>query len=132
LQGKNILIVDDESSQLALSRELIKSTGMNCHTASNGEEALEKLKKYDFHLVLTDIQMPKMDGFEFINALQDHPEIANIPVIAISGRTNVSAEKYREAGFAGNILKPYKPSDLLLKIGQIFNVDFKDPQRKER
>src|SRR5690606_36533234 len=82
LQGKNILIVDDESSQLALSRELIKSTGMTCHTASNGEEALEKLKKYDFHLVLTYIQMPKMDGFEFIKALQAHQEIANIPVIA--------------------------------------------------
>src|SRR5690606_37133573 len=116
LLGKNIHIVDDESSQLALVKELIKSTGMNCHTASNGEEALEKLRKHDFHLVLTDIQMPKMDGFAFMEALRDHPEISNIPVIAISGRTNVSAEKYKEAGFAGNILKPYKPSDLLFKI----------------
>jgi len=132
LQGKNILIVDDESSQLALSKELIKSTGMNCYTASNGEEALEKLKIHDIHLVLTDIQMPKMDGFEFINAMRKNPEISNIPVIAISGRTNVSAYKYKEAGFAGNILKPYKPSDLLFKIGQIFKVDFKDHQRSER
>lgn len=132
LQGKNILIVDDESSQLALSKELIKSTGMNCHTASNGEEALEKLKIHKIHLVLTDIQMPKMDGFAFIKALREHPEISEIPVIAISGRTNVSAEKYKEAGFAGNILKPYKPTDLLFKIGQIFNVDFKDHQKSDR
>src|SRR5690606_13754170 len=107
-------------------------TGMNCHTASNGEEALEKLRKHDFHLVLTDTQMPKMDGFACMEALRDHPEISNIPVIAISGRTNVSAEKYKEAGFAGNILKPYKPSDLLFKIGQIFNVDFKNRQEKDR
>lgn len=132
LLGKNILIVDDESSQLALSKELIKSTGMKCQTASNGEEALEKLKKNDFHLVLTDIQMPKMDGFAFIKALRAHPEISNIPVIAISGRTNVSEEKYREAGFSGNILKPYKPADLLLKIGQIFKVEFEDKKRTDR
>ncbi len=132
LRGKNILIVDDESSQLVLSKELIKSTGMKCQTASNGEEALEKLKKYDFHLVLTDIQMPKMDGFAFIQALKDDPDISNIPVIAISGRTNVEAEKYTEAGFAGNILKPYKPADLLLKIGQIFKVEFRDQKRSDR
>lgn len=111
---------------MALSKELIKSTGMKCQTASNGEEALEKLKIHDFHLVLTDIQMPKMDGFAFIKALKAQPEISNIPVIAISGRTNVSAEKYKEAGFAGNILKPYKPADLLLKIGQIFKVEFEN------
>ncbi len=132
LKGKNILIVDDESSQLALSKELIKSTGMECQTASNGEEALGKLKKHDFHLVLTDIQMPKMDGFEFMEALRNHPDISNIPVIAISGRTNVEPEKYTEAGFAGNILKPYKPADLLYMIGQIFNVDFKDKKRPDR
>lgn len=132
LRGKNILIVDDESSQLALSKELIKSTGMNCQTASNGEEALEKLKKYNFHLVLTDIQMPKMDGFAFIQALRNDPGISNIPVIAISGRTNVEAEKYIEAGFAGNILKPYKPADLLLKIGEIFKVEFEDKKRTDR
>ncbi len=132
LRGKNILIVDDESSQLALSKELIKSTGMNCQTAVNGEEALEKLKKYDFHLVLTDIQMPKMDGFAFIQALRDDPGISNIPVIAISGRTNVPPEKYREAGFAGNILKPYKPADLLFKIGQILKVEFEDKRNTDR
>jgi signal transduction histidine kinase/FixJ family two-component response regulator len=132
LKGKNILIVDDESSQLALSKELIKSTGMKCQTASNGEEALEKLKKYDFHLVLTDIQMPKMDGFAFMQALRDDPGISNIPVIAISGRTNVDAAKYTEAGFAGNILKPYKPADLLFKIGQIFQVEFEDKKKTDR
>lgn len=132
LLGKNILIVDDESSQLALSKELIKSTGMNCQTASNGEEALEKLKIYDFHLVLTDIQMPKMDGFAFMQALLQNPEISKIPVIAISGRTNVNAEKYKEAGFAGNILKPYKPADLLLKIGQILRVKFEEQKTTDR
>ncbi|HSJ11392.1 MAG TPA: response regulator [Gillisia sp.] len=129
LKGKNILVVDDESSQLALSKELIKSTGMNCHTASNGLEALKKLETGNYHLVLTDIQMPKMDGFELVRSIKNNPEFANIPVIAISGQTTVSAENYTEAGFAGNILKPYKPADLLFKIGQVLKIDI---EKKER
>lgn len=124
LKGKNILVVDDESSQLALSKELIKSTGMNCETSLNGEEALQKLMKNSFHLVLTDIQMPRMGGFELLNEMKKNPKTDNIPVIAISGRTNVTSEEYAKAGFAGNILKPYKPTDLLLKIGEILKVHF--------
>jgi len=124
LKGKNILVVDDESSQLALSKELIKSTGMICHTASNGEEALQKLESNTYQLVLTDIQMPKMDGFALVKAIKANSELAHIPVIAISGQTNVSSEEYTKAGFAGNILKPYKPAALLYKIGQILKIEF--------
>lgn len=124
LKGKKVLVVDDESSQLALSKELIKSINLLCDTASNGEEALKKLKEEKYHLVLTDIQMPVMDGFELVKAIRANPEIADIPVIAISGRTNVPSEQYTEAGFAANILKPYKPTDLLLKIGEILKVQF--------
>jgi signal transduction histidine kinase/CheY-like chemotaxis protein len=125
LSGKNILLVDDESSQLALSKELIKSVGMKCDTALNGEEALEKLgaKKYD--LVLTDIQMPKMDGFELVKAIKNNPQFSDTPVVAVSGRTNVSTATYTEAGFAGNMIKPYQPSALLLKIGKILHLDLK-------
>ena len=129
LKGKNILVVDDESSQLALSKELIKSTGMNCQTASNGVDALQKLETGIFHLVLTDIQMPKMDGFALVQTIKSNPEFAGIPVIAISGQTTVPGEKYTEAGFAGNILKPYKPADLLFKIGEILEIDL---EKKER
>lgn len=132
LQGKIILVVDDESSQLALSKELIKSTGMNCHTALNGEEALAKLKQHKYHLVLTDIQMPRMDGFELLRAMKEDTKMSEIPVIAISGRTNVPAEKYTEAGFSGNILKPYKPADLLLKIEQILRVAFEKKEKSGR
>lgn len=132
LKGKNILIVDDESSQLALTRELIKSTGMRGITAGNGEEALEKLKDFKCNLILTDIQMPKMDGFVLIRELKKDPVLSEIPVIAISGRINVPAEEYISAGFAGNILKPYKPSHLLLKIEEILNIHFDKKENKER
>jgi len=126
LSGKNILVVDDEASQLTLSQELIKAKGMHCDTASNGVEALNILKKRKYHLVLTDIQMPKMDGFELVRAIKADPKIANIPVIAASGRTDVAQEKYTEAGFSSNILKPYRPNDLLLKIGQILKIELQN------
>ena len=122
LSGKNILAVDDEASQLALARELIKSVGMNCDIASNGEEAISKLQNKSYHLVVTDIQMPKMDGFNLMDIIKNTPAFSEIPVIAISGRTNVTSNTYLKAGFAGNLLKPYRPGELLLKIGEILNV----------
>ena len=126
LSGKNILVVDDEASQLALARELIKSVGMNCDTASNGEEAFTKLEHKTYHLIVTDIQMPKMDGFNFMKAIKNHDNFSKIPVIAVSGRTNVTASTYLKAGFSGNLLKPYRPGDLLLKIGEILKVNLEN------
>ncbi|MFO7719726.1 MAG: ATP-binding protein, partial [Gillisia sp.] len=126
LSGKNILVVDDESSQLALSKELIKSVGMNCDTAADGEEALTKLAKREYDLVLTDIQMPKVDGFQLVKAIKENPKYAQTPVLAVSGRTNVSADEYAAAGFTGNIIKPYKPSDLLMEIGKILHLELKN------
>ena len=123
LHGKNILAVDDESSQLALSRELIKSIGMNCDTAKDGKEALKKLMLNPYDLVLTDIQMPTMDGFELLKAMQANSDLKHIPVIAASGQTTVNSTDYLEAGFSGNLLKPYKPQELLRKIGEVLHLE---------
>jgi len=126
LNGKRVLVVDDESSQLALTKELIKAKGMVCDTAINGKEALRLLKTAHYDLVLTDIQMPEMDGFELVAAIKEDKNIAGIPVIAASGRTDVDHNRYTEAGFTCNILKPYRPNDLLLKIGEIFKIELKN------
>jgi len=131
LSGKNILVVDDETSQLALARELIKSVGMNCDTASNGEEALTQLENKSYHLVVTDIQMPKMDGFNLMKAIKNN-NFSEIPVIAVSGRTNVTADTYLKAGFSGNLLKPYRPGELLLKIGEILKVKLENKNNHAR
>lgn len=123
LNGKSILAVDDESSQLALSTELIKSIGMNCDVAKDGKEALNKLENNKYDLVLTDIQMPMMDGFELLKAIQAKDNLKHIPVIAASGRTTLSEGDYLDAGFSGNLLKPYKPQELLRKIGEVLHLE---------
>ncbi len=131
LKGKNILVVDDEASQLALSKELIKSVGMSCDTAGNGEDAYQKMKLKNYNLVLTDIQMPKMDGYDLVLAIKKDPDLSSTPVIAVSGRTNISTDSYKNAGFADNLLKPYKPEDLLFKIGKALNLELKKAENTE-
>lgn len=69
--------------------------------------------------------MPKMDGFKLVKAIKNNSQFSDTPVVAVSGRTNVSTETYTEAGFAGNMIKPYQPSALLLKIGAILHLDLK-------
>lgn len=123
LKTKKALVVDDEPSQLALTQELVKSIGLSCETCLNGHEALEKLKHQNFDVLLTDIQMPKMDGLELIKKVRESAEIGHIPAIAISGRTNVSSEEYKEAGFTKSLIKPYNPSDLLKTLAEIFKVE---------
>ncbi|MDT0689932.1 ATP-binding protein [Salegentibacter sp. F188] len=131
LSGKKALVADDENSQLALTSELVKSIGFSCDTSVNGKQALQKLKTEKFDLVLTDIQMPVMDGFELIKEIRNTPQINDIPVIALSGRREISSETYREAGFNKNLLKPYQSTDLLSTIAEIFKVEIQAKKNKK-
>ncbi|PRX52505.1 hybrid sensor histidine kinase/response regulator [Salegentibacter salegens] len=125
LTGKTALIVDDEPSQLSLTRELLKSMGMKCKTALNGNDALKKLESNNYSLVLTDIQMPEMDGFDLIKNIRKKYKTSELPVIALSGRTDIDAETYKLAGFNKSLLKPYKPGKLQQSIAEIFKLDLK-------
>ncbi|UZH56387.1 response regulator [Salinimicrobium tongyeongense] len=103
----SVLIVDDEPAQLGLLKELIRNAGMSYRTAHNGKEALKEVRASAPNLVLTDIQMPKMDGFELLRKIRKEPELQDLPVIALSGRPDVSAADYLKKGFSGSLLKPY-------------------------
>ncbi|WP_029037327.1 ATP-binding protein [Salinimicrobium xinjiangense] len=118
----SVLIVDDEPAQLGLLKELIRSTGMSFRTAKNGREALEKLKNAEADLVLTDIQMPKMDGFELLRKINDDPKLQHLPVVALSGQPNISPAEYLKMGFRGSLLKPYSSQKLLQIIGDLLNI----------
>ncbi|MDT0641208.1 ATP-binding protein [Zunongwangia sp. F363] len=132
LSGKKALVADDENSQLTLTCELVKSIGFSCVKCVNGKEALEKLENENFDLVLTDIQMPILDGFELIKAIRANPDLKRIPVIALSGRKEISPEIYKEAGFNKNLLKPYRPAKLLQTIAEIFKVEIQQKKTKKQ
>lgn len=119
----SVMIVDDEPAQLGLLKELIRSTGMKFRTAQNGKEALMKMEHAAPDLVLTDIQMPKMDGFELLRRIKDDPRLQHLPIVALSGQPNVSREDYLKMGFSGSLLKPYSSQKLLHIIRDLLKIE---------
>ncbi|KAA1243775.1 ATP-binding protein [Aquimarina sp. RZ0] len=126
LSNKKVLIVDDDPSQLDLTSEVASLAGLTYDISKNGIEALTYLYENEYDLILTDIQMPKMDGFELLKNIQDNPSINHIPIIALSGRTDTSAKEYKEAGFSGSLRKPYAPNALVDLIASTLKIDTED------
>jgi len=123
-KSKTILLVDDHPEV----REYIKNLLVEFFIileAGNGQEALEVLKKHEISLVITDLMMPWMDGFELLSAMREDPTFSKIPALVVSPRTN--DEDKRKVLFSGinNILyKPFDKRELILRINNLIN--FKD------
>lgn len=81
---KNVLIVDDSATDTHLLREMLKKHGYNVSSAASGEEGISKAKKEKPDLILMDIVMPGMSGFEATRAISKDPDTARIPVIICS------------------------------------------------
>ncbi len=127
--NKKVLIVDDDPSQLALTSEVASLAGLTYDICKNGIEANSLLQINAYDLVLTDIQMPKMDGFQLLETIRNNPNHTNLPVIALSGRTDTSFLEYQEAGFSGSLRKPYAPTELIDLISEVLSVDFGNLQK---
>ena len=128
LRNYRILLVDDEPAQLGLLREFVKTTGMTSFSATNGKEALEKIKQEEIDLVLTDIQMPHMDGVQLLQHMKKkHP---NIPIVALSGQPNVRPADYLKMGFSGSLMKPYSSKQLIDLIEAVLEVELKRKQEE--
>lgn len=115
-----ILIVDDIFINRVLLTEIITEIGFEYEEAGNGREALEIIQEQDFDLVLMDIEMPVMNGFETTRYIRHNlPEPKNkIPVVAITAHDpNAFFEEYVDVGFTELITKPYTVD----KIARILN-----------
>ncbi len=123
---KKALVADDEPGQLSLSTEICRSLGLETDTAQNGQIALEKLQKKKYDIVLSDIQMPLMDGFGLIEKIRHDQKLKQLKVIALSGRKEVKAETYIDAGFDQSLLKPYKPDDLKKLIAELLQLEINE------
>ena len=82
--GNSVLVVDDYQSIRKAVRELAESLSLKCDEAQNGIEAQEKLRSNPPDLVISDLVMPEMDGFELIEAIKTSPEWRRIPVVTMS------------------------------------------------
>ena len=114
---KNVLIVDDSATDSHLLSEMLKKNGYSILTATSGEEAINRAKKDKPDLILMDIVMPGMSGFEATRAITKDPETASIPVIVCStkGQETDKAWGLRQ-GAKDYIVKPVVEKVLMEKI----------------
>lgn len=115
----HVLLADDNTLNRRLLELILKKLKVNYLSAENGKEALKLLEEHDFDIVLTDIQMPVMDGLTLthqIRLLKD-PKKASLPILAITGNVvKEDLDRYMAAGMNGYILKPFREQDVLEKI----------------
>jgi CheY-like chemotaxis protein len=115
---KKVLLADDEESIRALVAATMRADGRyRFLEARNGKEALEIVLKEKPDLVILDVRMPEVDGFEVCRRLKANPETENIPVIMLSALTQESdRERGKHARADGYFTKPFSPTGLIKKV----------------
>lgn len=126
LKEKRVLIIDDDKLQLQLMEEIFTPLFKEVILINDASNAISILTSNHFDLVLTDIQMPKMDGFELIQIIRETPETKNTPVIALSGKRNLTQEDFTELGFTSSHPKPIKFPKLIKEIGLLLFPNLKE------
>jgi two-component system, cell cycle response regulator DivK len=117
--SKLILVVEDTEDNMQILRDLLTSAGYEMMEAENGELALAALAKQRPDLILMDIQLPIMDGYEATRRIKADPALKSIPIIAVTSYAlSGDEEKAREAGCDDFVPKPYSPRQLLAKVRQ--------------
>jgi len=114
---KRILVVEDQEDNRQILRDLLASADYEMDEAENGQEALDAVVRQRPDLILMDIQLPIMDGYEATRRIKAMPEYKNIPIIVVTSYALSGDEgKAREAGCDAYVTKPYSPRQLLAKI----------------
>lgn len=122
---QTFVVIDDDINLLNLTSGVLRQEDHQVLSFSNAVKALEAIQNTHFDFVITDIQMPEMDGFMFLKSLRNSEKgiYKNQPVIALTGRTDLDAAVYTEAGFTTVVNKPYSPKILLETIQHILDND---------
>lgn len=117
------IVIDDDSNLLNLTSGVLKQQKYHVLSFDNSVKALEAIETTNFDFIITDIQMPVMDGFSFIENLknQKNSTYKNQPIIALTGRADLDYSVFVEAGFTTVIKKPYSPKILLETIQNILD-----------
>ncbi|GHB02212.1 response regulator [Shewanella indica] len=117
---KTILAVDDSASMRQMVSFTLKTAGFDVTEANNGEEALKVAQGREFDLVISDVNMPIMDGIELIRNLRNLPNYKFVPMLMLTTESTTDKKQQgRAAGATGWIVKPFNPDQLLATVRKV-------------
>lgn len=120
--AKTVLIIEDYPETLIMLVDIMKDAGYDVKTAENGEDALKVVGRGSVDIILLDIMLPRIDGFEVCRRVKRDPKTKAIPVIAVTAFDVPGIEqKCLQAGANDVVLKPFEIDDLLRRIKKLLN-----------
>jgi len=126
MMTKSVLIVDDESYIVKSLSFVMKNAGFEACSAGDGEEALQKLDEMVPDLVILDVMMPKLDGFEVCKAIRGNPAWSSIKIIMPTAKGRDSErEKGLALGADDYLTKPFSTRDILKRVQEMMNEERK-------
>jgi two-component system chemotaxis response regulator CheY len=122
-----VMIVDDSRSMRAFVRRVMDLSGFevdSCLNASNGAEALALLNEQPVDIILTDINMPEMNGEDFVRQMAEREELRSIPVVVVStDGTQNRIRRLLDLGAKGYVVKPFSPEALRAELERVLEVE---------
>lgn len=114
----NVLLIDDDKIQLMLTAAMLRQQGMGAVCCEQLDELTEQLRENKFDVLLTDVQMPAINGFDLLKLLRasNIPQAKNIPVIAVTARSDMDKAEFLKHGFAGCLHKPFTVTELIREL----------------
>ncbi|MCR4321813.1 MAG: response regulator [Candidatus Brocadiaceae bacterium] len=117
---KRIMTVDDSASMRQMITFTLRDAGYDVVEAADGRDALTKLNASPVHMLISDVNMPNMNGFELVGQVRTNPAYRFIPIIMLTTESNDSKKQTgKSAGATGWIVKPFKPEQLLAVVKKV-------------
>jgi two-component system cell cycle response regulator DivK len=128
-----ILVVEDYEDAREMYRDYLEFSGFRVDTARDGREAIEKAQAINPDLILMDLSLPGVDGWEATRLLKSSPATSHLRIVALSAHALAAeGERARAAGCDGFIAKPCLPPDLVTEIGRYLKPDPEGRERRSR
>ena len=118
-----VLVVDDDPAILEICSDLLQTEGYTVSVATNGQQALEQIRTDPPQVILMDIMMPVLDGVEACRQVKANPATAEIPVVLMSARTNLTRQSQELASADALVAKPFDIDHLLNTIHDLVGED---------
>ena len=115
ISGYSVVVIDDNDVLLGMIRDMFASCGIDCDTCHNAGELTDRMRTRDYDLVITDLKMPEMNGYEILELLRlsDIGNSRTVPVAVVTASGSVTEEELLASGFTACLFKPYSVDDLL-------------------